>query len=169
MTIGIYVAISGNGVIGRQGELPWRLSTDMKRFKAATMGKPVVMGRKTWESLPKRPLPGRLNIVITRDADFRAEGALVAHSLEEALERAEDGRGTPDQEIAVLGGGEIFRMALGIADHLYVTHVLADIAGDTTFPDIDPAVWQRISAEDVPEGEKDNYATRYAVYERRIG
>lgn len=163
----IHVAAAANGVIGREGGLPWRLSTDLKRFKALTTGKPVVMGRRTWDSLG-RPLPNRFNIVVTRDPAFRAEGAAVADSLDEALElarnrAAEDGA----DQISVIGGGEIFRLALPLAERLYVTHVLADIDGDTYFPPVDRAVWQETACEDVPAGEKDSHPTRHCVYARR--
>ena len=169
MHIAIHVAIAENGVIGSKGGLPWRLSTDLKRFKAGTMGKPIVMGRKTWESFPKRPLPGRLNIVVTRDKAYRAEGAETVSSLRDAIALAEI-RGrcmAAVDEICVIGGGEIYRQALPLADRLHVTHVLASVDGDTVFPTIDPAVWRLASSEDVPPGEKDSHATRYAVYERR--
>lgn len=168
MKLAILVAIAGNGVIGRDGGLPWRLSSDLKRFKADTMGKPIIMGRKTWASIG-RPLPGRLNIVVTRDRGFRAEGAEIAGSLEEAITlatvRARCMAGA--DEICVIGGGEIYRQALPLADRLYVTHVLADVDGDTRFPPIDPALWHQVQATDVPPGEKDSHATRYTVYERR--
>ena len=169
MHIAIYVAIAGNGVIGSKGGLPWRLSTDLKRFKAGTMGKPIVMGRKTWESFPKRPLPGRLNIVVTRDKAYRAEGAETASSLRDAIALAEIRARCVAvvDEICVIGGGEIYAQALPLADRLHVTHVLASVDGDTVFPTIDPAVWRLASSEDVPPGEKDSHATRYAVYERR--
>lgn len=163
MTVAFYVAIAGNGVIGRDGGLPWKLSTDMKRFKETTMGKPVVMGRKTWDSFPRRPLPGRLNIVVSRDRSFHPEGALVAHSVQEALALAKDAGG---DEIAVIGGGQIYREAMPLADRLYVTHVIADIEGDTAFPPIDPGQWRIVSSEDVPAGEKDSHATRYVIYQR---
>ena len=169
MHIAIYVAIAENGVIGSKGGLPWRLSTDLKRFKAGTIGKPIVMGRKTWESFPKRPLPGRLNIVVTRDKAYRAEGAETVSSLRDAIALAEI-RGrcmAAVDEICVIGGGEIYHQALPLADRLHVTHVLARVDGDTVFPTIDPAVWRLASSEDVPPGEKDSHATRYAVYERR--
>jgi dihydrofolate reductase len=169
MHIAIYVAIAENGVIGSKGGLPWRLSTDLKRFKAGTMGKPIIMGRKTWESFPKRPLPGRLNIVVTRDKAYRAEGAETASSLQDAIAlatiRARCMAGA--DEICVIGGGEIYAQALALADRLHVTHVLAKIDGNTVFPPIDPEIWYLVSAEDFPAGEKDTYATRYAVYERR--
>ncbi|HTV67440.1 MAG TPA: dihydrofolate reductase [Rhizobiaceae bacterium] len=169
MNVAIYVAIAKNGVIGRDGGLPWRLSTDMKRFKAGTMGKPIVMGRKTWESFPKRPLPGRQNIVITRDKDYRAEGADIVHSLDDALALARvRGRCAPGtDEICIIGGGEIYAQALPVADTLHVTHVMAEPDGDTRFPAIDPAVWERVSMEEIPAGEKDSHATVYAVYQRR--
>jgi dihydrofolate reductase len=168
MELAILVAIAENGVIGRDGGLPWRLSSDLKRFKADTMGKPILMGRRTWESIG-RPLPGRLNIVISRDKDFRAEGAEVVASLPEAVAlataRARSMEGA--DEICVIGGGEIYRQALPLADRLYVTHVLAKVEGDTHFPTIDPAAWRVVRSMDIPPGEKDSHATRYTVYERR--
>ena len=168
MEVAIYVAIAENGVIGREGGLPWRLSTDLKRFKADTMGKPIIMGRKTYEGIG-RPLPGRLNIVVTRDKAWRAEGIEVAHSLDEAITLAKvRGRCMAGaEEICVVGGGEIYAQALPLADRLHVTHVLASVDGDAHFPPIDPDVWQIVRAEDFPAGEKDSHATRYTVYERR--
>lgn len=163
MRIGIYVAVSSNGVIGNEGEMPWRLSTDLKRFKAATMGKPVVMGRKTWESIGK-PLPGRRNIVVTRNRDYRADGAEIAPSLRAALDMAQREHA---EEVAVIGGGEIYRQAIEVADMLHVTHVEADLEGDTRFPAIDPAIWKAIKREAVAAGERDTYATQYVIYERR--
>ena len=162
-TITLVVAIAENGVIGRDGGLPWRLSADLRRFRATTMGKPIVMGRKTWESFPKRPLPGRRNIVITRDRDYRSDGAEVFHSLDEALAAA----GSNSGEICVIGGGEIYRQVLEAADRLDITHVLAAIDGDTRFPPIDPATWRVVSSEEIPAGEKDSHPTRHTVYERR--
>lgn len=164
MRISLVVAVAENGVIGRDGGMPWRLSTDMKRFKATTMGKPVVMGRKTWESFPKRPLPGRHNIVITRDPAYAAEGASVVASLEAALALA---RAEGAKETCVIGGGEIYAAALPLADILDVTHILAEIDGDTRFPAIDPAIWREASREDFSPGDKDSHATRHVVYERR--
>ncbi|MEW9804950.1 dihydrofolate reductase [Mesorhizobium marinum] len=169
MRIAIYVAIADNGVIGREGGLPWRLSTDLKRFKAQTMGKPIVMGRKTWESFPRRPLPGRLNIVVTRDRTYQAEGAEAAGSLQDAITLATvRSRCVPGvDEICVIGGGQIYAQALPLADRLCITHVHANIDGDTVFPPVDPEIWRRVSTEDYPAGEKDSHATSYAVYERR--
>ena len=168
MDLAIYVAIAENGVIGRDNGLPWKLSTDLKRFKATTMGKPIIMGRKTWQSIG-RPLPGRLNIVITRDAGFQAEGAEVVGSLDEAIKLAA-ARGrcmAGADEACVIGGGEIYGQALPLADRLYVTHVLEICDGDTVFPAIDPDVWKPISTEEFPAGDRDTHATRYTVYERR--
>lgn len=162
--ISLVVAIAANGVIGRDGDLPWRLSTDLRRFKALTLGKPIVMGRKTWESFPRRPLPGRTNIVITRQQDFADEGAVVARSLDEALAIA---AGEAPDEICVIGGGQIFGEAMARADTLHVTHILAAIEGDTFFPRIDQTAWRRGTAERVPAGERDSHATEYAVYSRK--
>ncbi|EKF20838.1 dihydrofolate reductase [Nitratireductor pacificus] len=164
MSVALVVAIAENGVIGREGGLPWRLSTDLKRFKAVTMGKPVIMGRKTWESIG-RPLPGRRNVVITRNAGFVAEGAECAPSLDAALTLT--GARQPGVEVCVVGGGEIYREALPLADILHVTHVHAALDGDAFFPPIDPERWAEVSREAVPAGEKDVYATSYVVYQRR--
>jgi dihydrofolate reductase len=168
MDVAIYVAIAENGVIGRHGGLPWRLSSDLKRFKADTMGKPVIMGRKTYEGIG-RPLPGRLNIVVTRDKAWRAEGVEIGHSLDEAIRLARArARGMAGaNEICVIGGGEIYAQALPLADRLHVTHVLAAVDGDAHFPPIDPDLWRLVSSQDIPAGEKDSHATRYSVYERR--
>ena len=165
--ISFVVAIAQNGVIGRENDLPWRLSSDLKRFRSITMGKPIIMGRKTWDSLG-RPLPGRTNIVVTRDPAFNVDGVICARSVDEALLVAGSHAGADRvDEICIIGGGEIFRQSLNRADRLHVTWVLADIEGDVHFPDIDPAVWSQLSSEEIPAGEKDNYPTRYVVYERR--
>ena len=163
MRITLVVAVAENGVIGRDGGLPWRLSTDLKRYKATTMGKPVIMGRRTWESIPSPALPGRRNIVVTRNEGYEAPGADIVHGLDAALERAERAGAA---EACVIGGGEIFVKALPIADRLDVTHVLAPIAGDAYFPPIDPAVWRVVSSHDVSAGEKDSHPTRHVVYVR---
>ncbi|MGP2493156.1 dihydrofolate reductase [Mesorhizobium sp. PUT5] len=170
MHIAIHVAIAENGVIGRDGGLPWRLSTDLKRFKADTMGKPVIMGRKTYEGIGK-PLPGRLNIVVTRDRGWRAEGVEVAHSLDDAIRLAEARARCMAgvDEVCIIGGGQIYGQALPLADRLHVTHVLAAVEGDAHFPPIDPAVWRLVRSQDVPAGEKDSHATRHSIYERRSG
>ncbi len=164
----IHVAVAENGVIGREGGLPWKLSTDLKRFKADTMGNPVVMGRRTYEGIGK-PLPGRLNIVVTRDAQWTAPGVEKAGSLDDAITlanvraRCMSGAG----EIAIIGGGEIYAQAMKKADRLHVTHVLAAIEGDTSFPTIDPAVWEAVRHSEHAAGEKDSHPTRHVVYRRR--
>jgi dihydrofolate reductase len=168
MDVTLVVAVAQNGVVGREGQLPWRLSSDLKRFKADTMGKPVVMGRLTYESIGK-PLPGRLNIVVTHKRDYHPEGVEVAHSLADALSMARTrAKGMPDaDEICVIGGGQLFEQAIGIADRLRVTHVLADVEGDVTFPAIDPQRFVETVSLEVPAGEKDEFPTRCVVYERR--
>ena len=175
----IVAAVARNGVIGRDGDMPWRLSSDLKRFKRLTMGAPVIMGRKTHESIGK-PLPGRLNIVVTRNYDWDADGVMRVASLDAALDLAtahlESAEPDPDEpdaplpdEVFVIGGGEIYAQAMGMADVLYITEVLAEVDGDTHFPEIDPAVWEEVEAEDVPAGEKDSHPTRFVTYERREG
>ncbi|MBO6637331.1 MAG: dihydrofolate reductase [Roseitalea sp.] len=174
--IAVIVAVAANGVIGRDGDMPWRLSIDLKRFKALTLGHPVIIGRKTFDSVG-RPLPGRLNIVVTRDHDWQADGALAVGSLGAALELAtahlesfEPDPADPDaaapNTIFIAGGGQIYAQAMALADVLHVTHVEAEIEGDTLFPAIDPDVWEAMHEEAVPAGEKDSHATRYVVWER---
>lgn len=160
--ISFVVAVSRNGVIGREGGLPWHISSDLKRFREITMGKPVVMGRKTWESLPRKPLPGRRNIVITQQKDYRAEGADVAASPEAALLLAPDA-----PEVAVIGGGEIYRLFWPLADRLYLTEVDLEVDGDTHFPVVDPAEWREIAREFHPRGEKDSASFTLRVLDRR--
>ena len=160
--ISFVVAVSKNGVIGRDGGLPWHISTDLKRFKEITMGKPVVMGRKTWDSLPRKPLPGRRNIVITRQPGYMAEGADVAATPGEAISLC---AGAP--EIAVIGGGEVYRLFWPMVDRLYLTEVDLDVAGDTHFPAVDPAEWTEVSREIHPQGPKDTSAFVLRVLDRR--
>lgn len=143
-TISLVVAVGQNGVIGRRGALPWRLPEDLKRFKALTMGKPVIMGRKTWDSLPRKPLPGRPNIVITRNPDFRDDGALVAHSFAQAIEL---GEASGADEIAVIGGEAIFAAALPLAQIIHLTEVAATPEGDAFMPAIDRTQWREIARE----------------------
>jgi len=163
----IVVAVSANGVIGRDGGLPWHLPTDLKRFKALTLGKPVIMGRKTWASIG-RPLPGRPNIVISRDPDFRAEGATVVRSLEEAVTLArQQARALGVEAVCVIGGGEIYRQAIGAADILHITEVAAEVDGDTRFPPVDPGAFEKIVDEPLPQGEKDSHAMRFSTWRRK--
>jgi dihydrofolate reductase len=160
--ISFVVAVSRNGVIGRAGGLPWHISSDLKRFKAITMGKPLIMGRKTWESLPKRPLPGRQNILITRQKKYQAEGAVVVPDTISALAAA----GEVD-EICVIGGGEIFENFLAKADRIYLTEVDLEVEGDTLFPAIDPGQWQEVAREIHPPGPGDSAGFVLRVLDRK--
>ena len=165
-SIVLIVAIAENGVIGRDGGLPWRLSSDLKLFRRLTMGKPLIMGRKTFASLGK-PLDGRDNIVVTRDATFAADGAIVARSLEDALAQTRDcarRRGVDD--IVVIGGAELFRQALPLASRIYLTRVHASPPGDVVFPSIDWAAWRAAHTESHPSGPKDGFAFTFSILER---
>jgi dihydrofolate reductase len=158
----IIVAVSENGVMGRRGELPWRLSADLQRFKSLTMGHAVLMGRKTFESIG-RPLPGRRMIVVTRQDDYRAEGVELVHSLKEGFRRAAE---QGEIEVFVIGGAEIFREALPKVDQLYFTRVHATFEGDTFFPPLDLKMWRPVSSESQIADVKNQYATTFEVYER---
>jgi dihydrofolate reductase len=160
-------AVAKNGVIGVDGGLPWRVKADMKTFRAITMGKPVVMGRKTFQSI-KRVLDGRDVIVVTRQKDFSATGAFVAESLEAAIMLAQKlAAGRDAKEICIGGGGEIYREAMPGADRLYVTHVAAEPSGDTRFPEISAAEWTEISREPLPKSDGDTATAEHIVYARR--
>ena len=159
MTVSIIVAASENNVIGRQGDLPWRLSDDLKRFKAITMGKPIVMGRKTYESIG-RPLPGRQNIVITRQQGYVAEGCDVVATVEQAVEVANGA-----EEIMVIGGSEIYALFLPAAERLYLTRVHAEVDGDAFFPTPGDD-WDLVSDEPYAADEKNEYDVSFQVYER---
>ena len=161
--VAFVVAVARNGVIGRKGGLPWRIASDLKRFKQITMGKPVIMGRKTWESLPKRPLPGRRNIVITRHRDYKADGAIVAASADEAIARASESK--PD-EICVIGGSDIFGLFMPMADRLYLTEVDLTPEGDVFFPPIDAADWRGTAREYHPRVEGDDASFTLRVLDR---
>lgn len=164
----IIVAVSQNGIIGRDGDMPWKLSTDLKRFKALSMGKPLVMGRKTFESVGSKPLPGRPHIIVSRSQGFEMPGVETVGNLEAGIERAKAiASETGVDEVCIVGGGEIYRQALPLADVLHVTHVETVVDGDTSFPEIDPVAFELIEETAVPAGEKDNYPTRYAIYRRR--
>jgi len=166
MEIVFVVAVAENGVIGAHGSIPWRLKSDMQRFKAMTIGKPVVMGRKTFISL-HRPLPGRTNIVITRDKDFRAQGAAVTNSFAEAYAVAlGDALRRSVAEIAVIGGAEIYAQWIDIADRLEVTEVHANPHGDACFR-IDAARWEEIARERHLAGPDDSADFSYVTYRRR--
>jgi dihydrofolate reductase len=162
------VARSRNGVIGRDGDLPWRLKTDLAHFRALTMGKPVIMGRKTWDSLPRRPLPGRTNIVITRDMSFEPKGAVVCHDFSEAVQIArEQAEDDGADEVCVIGGAAMFALALPKARRIYLTEVDADVEGDVLFPPFNEADWREVSREAHPAGEGDDYDVTFRTLERR--
>jgi dihydrofolate reductase len=163
----LIVAVAENGVIGKGNDIPWRLKADQQRFKVITMGKPIVMGRKTFDSL-RRPLPGRTNIVVTRDSDFTAGGAVVTRSLADALAVAGgDALRRSVNEVAVIGGAEIYTASMPLADRLEVTEVHAEIDGDAVFPAIDPSVWSETgrSRNRATAGDTSDYS--YVTYRRR--
>lgn len=159
--ISMVVAVSQNNVIGRDGGLPWHISSDLKRFKEITMGKPVIMGRKTWESLPRKPLSGRRNIVITRQQGFVAEGAEIVRSTGDALAIC---AGEP--EVSVIGGGEIYALFWPLAHRLYLTEVDVVAEGDTHLPPVHEAEWREVSREVHAAGEKDSASFTLRVLER---
>ncbi len=162
MKVSIIAAMAENGVIGRGGQLPWRLSADLKRFKRLTMGHTVIMGRKTWESIG-RPLPGRRMIVVTRQAGYRAEGIEVVGSFDEALAMAQSAGA---EEVFVIGGAEIYRLALPRADRLYMTLVLAEVEGDAKFPLIDWDMWARADSESHESDAENEYPSLFYTFER---
>ena len=158
--ISIIVAIAENGVIGDKNALLWNIKEDMRRFRTTTMGHPVVMGRKTFESIG-RPLPKRTNVVITRgDSEF--EGCIVAHSIEEAVKMF-----SPDEEVFIIGGAQIYKQALPLADKLYLTVVHRNYEGDTSFPEIDYSEWREVAREEFERGEEYDGAFTFIDFIRR--
>ncbi|MCU0975603.1 MAG: dihydrofolate reductase [Steroidobacteraceae bacterium] len=155
------VAMARNGVIGRDGDLPWRLPDDLRRFKAITMGKPILMGRRTFMSLG-RPLPGRENIVLTRDRAWTAEGVRVVHSLDEALAAAGEAA-----DLMVIGGAEIYALAWPRIERLELTEVHADVEGDTRLDALDPGAWREVAREHHPADERHPLAFSFVTLERR--
>jgi dihydrofolate reductase len=167
MEIVLIAAVADNGVIGSAGAIPWRQKTDQQRLKAMTMGKPVVMGRKTFLSL-RRPLPGRTNIVVTRDANFRGPGAVVTTSLSDARAVATgDALRRSVTEIAVIGGAEIYAQWMDVADRLEITEVHARTEGDTYFAAIEPADWEEVARVRNSSGPDDSADFSYVTYRRR--
>jgi len=155
----LVAAVAANGVIGAGGKLPWRLPEDLRHFKALTLGHPVIMGRKTWESLALRPLPGRENIVVTRSPGYGAPGAHVAASLEAALALC-----AGESVAFVIGGGELYEAALPLADGLVLTEIGRDYAGDATFPQFDRAAWRETQRK--PQTGADGLRFDFVLYER---
>lgn len=160
MTVSIIVAMAENGVIGRDMDLPWHISADLKRFKALTMGHHIVMGRKTFESIG-RLLPGRTTVIVTRQPDYQVDGAVIVNSLGAAQAAATD-----DSELFIIGGGQIYEIALPLADRLHVTRVHTEVDGDTSFPAIDWDQWELVSAERHGADEKNDYDFTFESYQR---
>lgn len=160
--ISLVVAASTNNVIGKNNQLPWHLPNDLKFFKNITWGFPVLMGRKTFEAVNK-PLPGRINIVITHSIDWSADGVITATSLQEAVQKATE---TNCKEIFIIGGGEIFNQSMAIADKIYITRVQAEFEGDSFFPLINEKEWHMVSNNDFAPDEKHNYPYSFQVWTR---
>ncbi|WP_310828885.1 dihydrofolate reductase [Paenibacillus pedocola] len=161
MSISMIWAMGANGVIGKDNDMPWHLPRDFAYFKEQTLGKRMLMGRKTWESLGGKPLKGRKSIVITRDTSFQPEGAEVIHSLEEAL-----AEGRKEDELMVIGGAEIYRMMLPYADKLIVTRIDEEFAGETKFPEVEWDEWEEVSNIQGIRDEQNPYDYRFYVYQR---
>jgi dihydrofolate reductase len=169
-SIVLLAAVADNGVIGQGGRLPWRLKSEMAFFRRVTMAKPVVMGRRTYLSIPKPPLKGRTNIVVSRDPAFAVPGVLVANDVETALAAAHgDALRRSANAIAVIGGRQIYEQTMGRADRLVITRVHLRPDGDTKFPDIDPDMWREVERTDYPAGPDDDASYTVFVYERRSG
>lgn len=160
MKISLIVAMDRNGIIGKDYTLPWRLSSDLKYFKAVTMGKPIVMGRKTHESIG-RPLPGRDNVVLSRETDYQAEGCTVLNSLEDVYKRYADAG-----EVMIMGGADLFEQTLDKATRIYLTKVHAEVEGDTWFPKIDWDIWEEVGRQDFKADAKNEYDYSFVILER---
>ena len=160
--LSIIVAVSENNVVGSENKLPWKLSADLKRLKALTMGHHIIMGRKTWESLG-HPLPGRTNVIITTNKNYIADGGIVVHSLSEALKVS-----SQDDEIFIFGGGKIFKEALSLVKKIYMTKVHSNVAGDTFFPSIDLNEWNETARENYKADEKNQYDYSFITLEKKI-
>lgn len=162
MKVSVVAAVARGGVIGRSGTIPWRLPEDMRRFREVTTGHPVVMGRRTWESLPERfrPLPGRRNVVVTRSSDWNAKGAERAGSLDAALRLF-----AGEEQVFVIGGGELYASAVALADELLLTEVDVDVEGDTFFPEVDLGAYEEVSREEHVSGSGITFS--FVRHERR--
>jgi dihydrofolate reductase len=161
MRVSAVVAASENGVIGREGGLPWHVSSDLKLFKEITLGKPVIMGRRTWESLPRKPLPGRRNIVITRRADFVAESAELVHSVDEALAVC-----AGEAEVSIIGGGQVYAEAMSRTDRIYLTRIHLEVDGDTFLPELKANEWHEVERRRFARGERDDAEFTLIVMDR---
>jgi len=164
--IAMIAGVARNNVIGADGAIPWKIPSDMAFFRRTTMGKPIVMGRKQYETVGK-PLPGRTNIVVTRQPGYAPQGVVVVNDLDAALEKARDVAASDGvDEVMVIGGGDIYAQAMALADRLYISHVDLAPEGDVLFPAIDPAVWRVVEEPEVPVSDKDSASFRVRVYER---
>ncbi|NOY15591.1 MAG: type 3 dihydrofolate reductase [Gammaproteobacteria bacterium] len=163
MRISIIVAIDEGRLIGNEGGMPWHLPADLKFFKSVTMGKPIIMGRSTWESIG-RALPGRTNIVITRNTRFQAEGCRLAHSVDEALAIANE---ESAEEVMIVGGGRIYEQTLARADRLYLTQIASHLVGDTHFPVINPDEWQEVSRQEHAADGDNPFDLEFVVLDRK--
>lgn len=161
MRVSAVVAASDNNVIGKDGGLPWHVSSDLKLFKEITLGKPVIMGRRTWESLPRRPLPGRRNIVITRNSDYEAEGAELARSVDEALSLC-----AGEDEVSIIGGGQVYAEAMVRTDRVYLTRIHMTVEGDTYLPEMPEDEWREVERREFEKGERDDAAFTLVVLDR---
>lgn len=173
MTISIIAAMAKNQVIGKEGKLPWKLGPDMKRFRELTIGKPVIMGRKTFESIGKA-LAGRVNIILTKRHDYQAADCIVTHSLEDALRAAGTGGNRADAslppkppEIMVIGGAEVYNLFLPHAKQMYLTYIHHEFEGDAFFPAFDPAEWQEITRQDFKADAQSPYSYSFVILERK--
>ena len=160
--ISIIVAIAEDNGIGFKNKLLWHIPEDLKRFKKLTLGNTVIMGKKTWESLPKKPLPGRKNIIITDNPKDSFESGITAYSLEDALEKCGAG-----EDIFIIGGGSIYRQFIDLADKLYITHIHRKAPADIHFPVIDPEIWESIEKEEHTQSESDDIPYTYVIYQRK--
>lgn len=163
--IALVVAAARNRVIGRDGQMPWHVPGDLKTFRRLTMGRPVIMGRKTFQSIG-RALDGRTNIVVTRDSNFAADGVITAASLDEALAHAVDAP-SADDFIMIIGGGQVYQAALALADRVYMSEIAADPDGDTWFPALDPAEWTETARATIAPDPRDAYAAQLVTYQRK--
>lgn len=159
----IIVAKSDNNVIGKDNGLVWHMPADLKHFKNKTMGHYIIMGRKTLESMDK-PLPGRTTIVVTRNKNYRAEGCIIVHDIQEAFRIAEDNK---QEEVFILGGAEIYKLTIDMADKIYLTEIKADFEGNVFFPDIDPKKWREVRRDEFEADEKNPYPYAFVDLERK--
>jgi dihydrofolate reductase len=159
--LSLIVAAARNSVIGVNNTLPWHLPADLRHFKALTMGHHIIMGRKTYESIGK-PLPGRTSVIVTRNAGYSATGATVVNSLEQGIEACQD-----DTEVFVIGGEELYRQTIPLADRIYLTEIDTDMPGDAYFPELNPASWREIRRDSHPPDDKNQYRYHFVIFDRK--